>query len=127
MANDVADPLGPAETFVGTIRWIALAIGVGCLALLMLVGSLAHAAVPEAAALDARLAACDAPASERFERSVLRTATLNDGSPMQLFAMPADKSRGDQAARPDGRHADCRRAGRTAHLSASGAARSGVA
>ena len=43
-AKDVATPVEPGETFVGTIRWIALAIGVACLALLTLVGSIAHAA-----------------------------------------------------------------------------------
>ena len=90
-ANDVANPGEPAETFVGTIRWIALAIGVACLALLTLVGSLAHAAAPEAAAPGARLAACDTPASERFERSMLWTAALNDGYPVQHFEMPADE------------------------------------
>ena len=51
-ANDAPDPVKPGETFVGTIRWIALAIGVACLALLTLVGGLAHAAAtPDAIAL----------------------------------------------------------------------------
>ena len=53
-ANDLATPVEPGETFVGTIRWIALAIGVACLALLTLVASIAHAASPEAAALVAQ-------------------------------------------------------------------------
>jgi len=43
-ADDAANPARSGETFVGTILWIALAIGVACLALLTLVGSVAHAA-----------------------------------------------------------------------------------
>lgn len=43
-ADDETTPVEPGETFVGSIRWIALAIGVACLALLTLVGGLAHAA-----------------------------------------------------------------------------------
>lgn len=51
-SNATTTPVASGGTFVGTIRWIALAIGVACLALLTLVGSVARAAdTPEAAAL----------------------------------------------------------------------------
>ena len=52
--DEDSPPTPEASTLAGTIRWFALAIGVACLALLTLVGSLAHAAgTTDAAALKA--------------------------------------------------------------------------
>jgi hypothetical protein len=79
-ADDTANPVESGETFVGTIRWIALAIGVACLALLTLVGGLAHAA----AALDA-----DAPRHGPGAMRAHMTA-LTDRERAQVVAMPAN-------------------------------------
>ena len=55
-----AEP-APARThWTDSIRWIALAIGGACLAVLLAVGTLAHAASPEAAALASQHAALSA-------------------------------------------------------------------
>lgn len=51
-----ASPLPERTHWTDSIRWIALAIGGACLALLLAVGTLAHAASPEAAALAAQRA-----------------------------------------------------------------------
>jgi hypothetical protein len=84
-ANDVARPAGPAETFVGTIRWIALAIGVACLALLTLVGSVAHAACMP----------CAGACSPGHERMRARAGALADRHPVQ----PADTAERRAASR----------------------------
>lgn len=52
-----AEPVPVRTTWLDSIRWIALAIGAACLALLFAVGTLAHAASPEAAAMAAQRAA----------------------------------------------------------------------
>jgi hypothetical protein len=44
--DEDSSPAADASTLAGTIRWFALAIGIACLALLTLVGNLAHAATP---------------------------------------------------------------------------------
>jgi hypothetical protein len=78
-ASDAANPDGSGETFVGTIRWIALAIGVACLALLTLVGSLAHAApILEAA-----------PRLNWREAASGRTAAPSYRDPRSCAEMPA--------------------------------------
>lgn len=55
-----ADPVPERTHWADSIRWIALAIGGACLALLLAVGTLAHAASPEAAAMAAQHAALKA-------------------------------------------------------------------
>lgn len=55
-----ADPVPARSTWADSIRWIAVAIGGACLALLLAVGTLAHAASPGAAALAAQHAALSA-------------------------------------------------------------------
>jgi hypothetical protein len=79
-AGDTANPVESGETFVGTIRWIALAIGVACLALLTLVGGLAHAA-----------STLDAAARPHAHDNVHAQMTaLSDRNPAQVGAMPAN-------------------------------------
>jgi hypothetical protein len=105
-ANDVANPAQSGETFVGTIRWIALAIGVACLALLTLVGGLAHAT-----------AIHDAPAPTHGHDAMRAHMTaLADRNPAQVVEMPANASTSTDRPGPQIRPAAARAARAVAGL-----------
>jgi hypothetical protein len=99
-ANDAANAAESGETFVGTIRWIALAIGVACLALLTLVGGLAHATpIP------------DAPAPTHAHDAMRAHITApGDRNPAQVAAMPANAGTSTARRGPQTRPAGARTA-----------------